>query len=95
MLVAAQQAHQATAEAEAAAAVGGGAGIADDNNAAMEESDDDDEGMQVRKKREAEDRERKLRAIQASSVNTVGPMKIRTDCVPKHNSLLLKYGALH
>jgi splicing factor 3A subunit 1 len=83
--VEALRAQQAAAEAEAAAAVGG-AGIADDDGAAMEESDDEDEGAQARRKREAEEREREIeraRAIQASSVNAAGPMKIRTDYVPK------------
>lgn len=87
--VEALRAQQAAAEAEAAAAVGG-VGIANDDDAAMEESDDEDEGTQARKKREAEERERELeraKAIQASSINTAGPMKIRTDYVPKRKSL--------
>jgi hypothetical protein len=87
--VEALRAQQAAAEAEAAAAVGG-AGIANDDDAAMEESDDEDEGTQARKKREAEERERELeraKAIQASSINTAGPMKIRTDYVPKREFL--------
>lgn len=86
--VEALRAQQAAAEAEAAAAVGG-AGIADDDDAAMEQSDDEDEGA---KTREAEERARELeraRAIQASSVNTGGPMKIRTDYVPKRKFLSL------
>jgi splicing factor 3A subunit 1 len=88
--VEALRAQQAAAEAEAAAAVGG-VGIADDDDAAMEESDDEDEGTQAMKKREAEERERELeraRAIQASSINTAGPMKIRTDYIPKRESML-------
>ena len=86
--VEALRAQQAAAEAEAAAAVGG-AGVVDDDDAEMDESDD--EGTQMRKKREAEDRERELeraRVIQASSINTAGPMKIRTDYVPKRESVL-------
>ena len=87
--VEALRAQQAAAEAEAAAAVGG-AGVADDDgDAAMEQSDDEDEGAQARKWCEAEEREREIehaRAIQASSINTAGPMKIRTDYVPKRES---------
>ncbi|KAK7023713.1 Pre-mRNA splicing factor PRP21 like protein-domain-containing protein [Favolaschia claudopus] len=81
----AHKAKQAAAEAEAAAAVGGvgmGAGDADAN---MEESDDE-EAAEERKKRETEEREREIeraKALQASSVNTAGPMKIRTNYVPK------------
>lgn len=84
--VEALRAQQAAAEAEAAAAVGGVGVTDDDEDAAMEESDDEDEGAQARRKREAEEREREIeraRAIQASSVNAAGPMKIRTDYVPK------------
>lgn len=91
--VEALRAQQAAAEAEAAAAVGG-VGIADDEDAAMEESDDEDEGTQVMKKREAEERERELeraKAIQASSINTAGPMKIRTDYIPKRESHIVLY----
>ena len=86
--VEALRAQQAAAEAEAAAAVGG-AGIADDDDGAMEQSDDEDEGA---KTREAEERARELeraKAIQASSINTGGHMKIRTDYVPKRKFLSL------
>lgn len=82
--VQAHQARQAAAEAEAAAAVGG-AGVADDD-AAMEQSDDEDGDAQERRRMEDEEREREFeraQAIQASSVNTAGPMKIRKDYVPK------------
>ncbi|KAG5639602.1 hypothetical protein H0H81_010804 [Sphagnurus paluster] len=81
--VEAHRARQAAAEAEAAAAVGG-VGMADD--AAMEESEDEGEDVQSRQKREEEERAREIaraQALQASSVNTAGPMKIRTDYVPK------------
>jgi splicing factor 3A subunit 1 len=81
--VEALRAQQAAAEAEAAAAVGG-AGIADDDDdAAMEESDDEDEGAQARRKREAEEREREIERARAIQANAAGPMKIRTDYVPK------------
>ncbi|KAK7015039.1 Pre-mRNA splicing factor PRP21 like protein-domain-containing protein [Favolaschia claudopus] len=80
----AHKAKQAAAEAEAAAAVGGvGMGAGEDAN--MEESDDE-EAAEERKKRETEEREREIeraKALQASSVNTAGPMKIRTNYVPK------------
>ena len=82
--VEAHRARQAAAEAEAAAAVGQTG--AEDDDAAMEESDDEDKEVQERKKREDEERQRELeraRAIQASSLEAGGPMKIRTDYVPK------------
>ncbi|KDQ59456.1 hypothetical protein JAAARDRAFT_191976 [Jaapia argillacea MUCL 33604] len=82
--VEAHRAKQAAAEAEAAAAVGA-AGEAD-GDAAMEESDDEDGEAQQRKRREDEERRReeeRARAIQASSLEAGGPMKIRTDYVPK------------
>jgi len=86
----AHKARQAAAEAEAAAAVGGaGAGAAaEDEDAAMEQSDDEDDEVQQRKKSEDEERVRELeraRAIQSSA--SAGPMKIRTDYVPKRTSL--------
>ncbi|KAJ7109166.1 Pre-mRNA splicing factor PRP21 like protein-domain-containing protein [Mycena epipterygia] len=80
----AHRARQAAAEAEAAAAVGG-VGMGGDTDANMEESDDE-EAVEERKKREAEEREKEIeraKALQASSVNTAGPMKIRTNYVPK------------
>lgn len=86
--VEAHRARQAAAEAEAAAAVGG-AGVGGDDDAAMEESDNEEETMS-RQKREAEERAREVaraQALQASSVNTAGPMKIRTDYVPKRERL--------
>lgn len=83
--VEAHRARQAAAEAEAAAAVGG-VGIGGDDDGAMEESDDEGEDAQSRQMREEEERAREIaraQALQASSVNTAGPMKIRTDYVPK------------
>lgn len=53
---------------------------------AMDESDDEDKEENERKRREEEERQRELeraRAIQASSLEAGGPMKIRTDYVPK------------
>jgi splicing factor 3A subunit 1 len=80
--VEAHRARQAAAEAEAAAAVGGvGVGVEDDG--AMDQSDDEDG---ERKQKEEEERAREIeraQALRASSVNTAGPMKIRTDYVPK------------
>jgi splicing factor 3A subunit 1 len=83
--VEAHRARQAAAEAEAAAAVGG-AGIGGEDDAKMDQSDEEDEESQMRQKQEEEERAREIEramAIQASSVNTAGPMKIRTDYVPK------------
>ncbi|KIJ69484.1 hypothetical protein HYDPIDRAFT_24321 [Hydnomerulius pinastri MD-312] len=85
----AHRARQAAAEAEAAAAVGGaGAGAEEEEDAAMEQSDDEDDEVQQRKKREDDERMRELeraRAIQASA-NAAGPMKIKSDYVPKLGS---------
>jgi len=86
--VEAHRARQAAAEAEAAAAVGG-VGIGGDDDAAMEESDDE-EDTQAKLQREEEERTREIahaQALQASAVNTAGPMKIRTDYVPKRKRL--------
>lgn len=89
----AHRARQAAAEAEAAAAVGSAGAVAttstreDDDDAAMEESDDEDDEIQ-RKRREEAERQRELeraKAIQASA-NVAGPMKIKTDYVPKLGS---------
>ena len=84
--VEAHRARQAAAEAEAAAAVGTAGTGGQDEDEGMEESDDESEEIQARQKREAEERAREIaraQALQASSVNTAGPMKIRTDYVPK------------
>jgi len=83
--VEAHRARQAAAEAEAAAAVGG-AGVGGDDDGVMEQSDDEDEASQERKKREEQEKAREIeraKALQASSINTAGPMKIRTDYIPK------------
>ncbi|KAI0062231.1 hypothetical protein BV25DRAFT_1825665 [Artomyces pyxidatus] len=83
--VEAHRARQAAAEAEAATAVGT-AGTAEGDDAMMEESDDEDAGADERKKKDEEERQRELeraRAIQASSLEAGGPMRIRTDYVPK------------
>lgn len=82
----AHRARQAAAEAEAAAAVGG-AGIpaVDGEDAAMEQSEDEDDEIQLRKQREEDERTRELeraRVIQANA-NAAGPMKIKSDYVPK------------
>ena len=60
-----------------------------EDEAAMEESDDEDKEENERRRREEEERQRELeraRAIQASSLEAGGPMKIRTDYVPKRES---------
>ncbi|TFK90936.1 hypothetical protein K466DRAFT_660419 [Polyporus arcularius HHB13444] len=82
--VEAHRARQAAAEAEAAAAVGGAGG--DQEDTVMEESDDEDDEAKDRRRKEEEERQREIeraRAIQASSLDVGGPMKIRTDYVPK------------
>ncbi|KAI0747909.1 Pre-mRNA splicing factor PRP21 like protein-domain-containing protein [Daedaleopsis nitida] len=82
--VEAHRARQAAAEAEAAAAVGGIG--ADQEDTVMEESDDEDDEAKERKRREDDERQREIeraRAVQASSLDVGGPMKIRTDYVPK------------
>lgn len=88
----AHRARQAAAEAEAAAAVGG-AGIptAEGEDAAMEQSEDEDDEAQQQKQRE-EERMRELeraRVIQAST-NAAGPMKIKSDYVPKRECSSLR-----
>ncbi|KAJ8078554.1 SF3a splicing factor complex subunit [Marasmius tenuissimus] len=85
--VEAHRAKQAAAEAEAAAAVGN-AGVANDD-VAMEESDDEGDGMDEQARKNEEERQKEIeraRALQASSVGAGGPMKIRTDYVPKLGS---------
>ncbi|OJT08855.1 Splicing factor 3A subunit 1 [Trametes pubescens] len=82
----AHRARQAAAEAEAAAAVGGAGGAQDDDDTAMEQSDDEDDEVKDRKRRDDEERRMEIeraRAVQASSLEAGGPMKIRTDYVPK------------
>ena len=81
--VEAHRARQAAAEAEAAAAVGG-AGTGGFDDAEMEQSDDEEEDAAARKRKAEEDRQRAIaQAMQASTFNPSGPMKIRTDYVPK------------
>lgn len=80
----AHRARQAAAEAEAAAAVGG-AGVGDDD-AAMEESDDEEDLL--KQKQDYEARQMEMARAQATSS---GPMKIRTDYVPKCEHSLLIY----
>ena len=83
--VEAHRARQAAAEAEAAAAVGG-VGVGGDIDGIMEQSGDEDAEAQHRKLEEEEERAREIEramVLQASSVNAAGPMKIRTDYIPK------------
>ncbi|PIL23798.1 hypothetical protein GSI_13549 [Ganoderma sinense ZZ0214-1] len=78
--VEAHRARQAAAEAEAAAAA------REDDDAVMEESDDEDDETKERRRRDEEERQMEIeraKAIQASSLDVGGPMKIRTDYVPK------------
>lgn len=85
--VEAHRAKQAAAEAEAAKAVGnagpGGASNGDEDDVVMEESDDEDED--IRKKQEDEEKVREFARAQAvqNPYNPAGPVKIRTDYVPK------------
>jgi len=87
----AHRARQAAAEAEAAAAVGG-AGIGGEDDGMMDQSDEEDEESQQRRRLEEEERAREMEramVLQASSANTAGPMKIRTDYVPKREISLI------
>ena len=82
--VEAHKARQAAAEAEAAAAAGGvGVSVGGTGeDAVMEESDDEE--AQERKRQEEEERQRELERARAMHPgDTSGPMKIRTDYVPK------------
>ncbi|PFH52369.1 hypothetical protein AMATHDRAFT_46246 [Amanita thiersii Skay4041] len=85
--VEAHRARQAAAEAEAAAAVGSAGPVVNggdqnvEDDAAMEESDDE---IQLEADaRHQEERMKEIARAQALQVNTSGPMKIRTDYVPK------------
>jgi len=83
--VEAHRARQAAAEAEAAAAVGNTGVGGGEEDAEMEESDDEEDAAD-KKRKEDEDRQRAIahaQALQASAMNPSGPMKIRTDYVPK------------
>ena len=56
----------------------------------MDVSDDEDDEAKERRRRDDEERQREIeraRAIQASSLDVGGPMKIRTDYVPKRECL--------
>ena len=87
--VEAHRARQAAAEAEAAAAVGDAGTGGED--AEMEQSDDEEDAAARRRKVE-EDRQRAIaQAMQASTFNPSGPMKIRTDYVPKCVLLSLNF----
>lgn len=78
--VEAVRARQAAEDVEAAKNAAG------KDDEAMDESDDEDKEIQERKKREEDERKRELdraRAIQASSQEAGGPIKIKADYVPK------------
>ncbi|KAF8520200.1 Pre-mRNA splicing factor PRP21 like protein-domain-containing protein [Hysterangium stoloniferum] len=82
--VEAHRAKQAAAEREAAAAVGG-AGVASTDMNTDQTSAEDDEARE-RKQREEAERIKELeraKAVQATSLDAAGPMKIRSDYVPK------------
>lgn len=82
--VEAHRARQAAAEAEAAAAVGGAGTRGGGGDDAEMEQSDDEEDTAARKRKLEEDRQRAIaQAMQASTFNPSGPMKIRTDYVPK------------
>ena len=84
--VEALKARQAAAEAEAAAAVGS-AGAED--GAAMEESDDEEDQAAQEQIRQRE----AARAVAMQAVpSTAGPMKIRTDYVPKREFCFHYFG---
>ena len=80
--VEAVRARQAAEEIASANATTNGA--VDD--ATMDVSDDEDQEVKDRRKKEEEERQvemERARAIQATSMDASGPMKIRTDYVPK------------
>ncbi|KAF9483802.1 hypothetical protein BDN70DRAFT_873425 [Pholiota conissans] len=77
--VEAHRARQAAADAEAAEAA------AAESDAEMEQSEDEEDAA-AKTKKAAEERQRAIahaQAVQASAMNPSGPMKIRTDYVPK------------
>lgn len=83
--VEAHRARQAAADAEAAAAAASAAGQQEEDTV-MEQSDDEDDEAAERRRREEEERQKEVeraRAVQASSLDVGGPIKIRTDYVPK------------
>lgn len=86
--VEAVRARHAAEQEAAQAQANGAAGEAD---GMMDVSDGEDEEVKERKRREEEERQREIeraRAIQATSMNATGPMKIRTDYVPKCEFIL-------
>ncbi|KAF5324685.1 hypothetical protein D9611_004360 [Ephemerocybe angulata] len=86
--VEAHKARQAAAEAVAAAAVGNAGGAQDQDDTVMEESDDE-EDQAAKQKQDETNRLRELaraQAMQAMPSSSAGPMKIRTDYVPKLGS---------
>lgn len=77
------KAHEAKVAAAEAAAAAAAAEASNANGDAMDESDDESE---EREKREELERVREIaraKAMKLSASNTGGPMKIRTDYVPK------------
>lgn len=86
--VEALRARQAAAEREAAAAVGGVGNMTtiDDMGSPMAEDDEAKERQQKEEEERAREFER-AKIIQATSLNSTGPMKIRSDYVPKCESL--------
>lgn len=91
--VEAHRAKQAAAEREAAAAVGGAGGV---TNGEIEMGDTglEDDEIRERKQKEEAERARELeraKAIQATSLDAAGPMKIRNDYVPKREQSYVLY----
>jgi splicing factor 3A subunit 1 len=79
--VEAHRARQAAAEAEAARTIGKVTVVDEDDDAAMMEESDDEKDVE-KKRKEEEERQREIARAHAMQPN-VGPMKIRTDYVPK------------
>lgn len=79
--VEAHRAKVAIAEAEAEAAAAAAASAKED--AEMEQSDDEDAVAAARAKQIDEARHKAIATVQAIQANATGPMKIRTDYVPK------------
>lgn len=83
---------QAAAEAEAAAAVST-AGIPapapaprTEEQMAMDQDDEDDLDRHIR---EEEERQKEIERAQTNAIGTSGPMKIRTDYIPKRESIFM------
>lgn len=85
--VEAHRARQAAAEAEVAKAVGKVSVVDEDEDTAMME-ESDDEKDEEKKRKDEEERQRELARAQALQP-AVGPMKIRTDYVPKSKCLVI------